>query len=32
MRGYVTIDSPEQYQAWLDGEEKKLTGEDAAWN
>ncbi len=32
MRGYVTIDTPEQFQAWMDGEEKKLTGEDAAWN
>ncbi|HEX4822968.1 MAG TPA: hypothetical protein VFV19_01510 [Candidatus Polarisedimenticolaceae bacterium] len=32
MRGYVTIDTPEQFQAWIDGEEKKLTGEDAAWN
>jgi len=32
MRGYVTIDTPEQFQTWLDAEEQKLTGEDAAWN
>jgi cytochrome c oxidase subunit 2 len=32
MRGYVTIDSPEGFQAWLDEEGKKLTSEDAAWN
>jgi cytochrome c oxidase subunit 2 len=32
MRGYVTIDTPEQYQAWLDEQAKALTGEDAAWN
>ena len=32
MRGYVTIDTPEGFQAWLDEEGKKLTGEDAAWN
>jgi cytochrome c oxidase subunit II len=32
MRGYVTIDTPEQFQTWLDEEGKKLTGEDAAWN
>lgn len=32
MRGYVTIDSPEGFQAWLDEEEKKLSSEDAAWN
>jgi cytochrome c oxidase subunit 2 len=32
MRGYVTIDTPEQYQAWLDEEGKKLSSEDAAWN
>jgi cytochrome c oxidase subunit 2 len=32
MRGYVTIDTPEQFQAWLDAEAKKLTSEDAAWN
>jgi cytochrome c oxidase subunit 2 len=24
MRGYVTIDTPEQFQAWMDEEEKKL--------
>jgi hypothetical protein len=23
MRGYVTIDTPEQYQAWMDSEVKK---------
>ena len=32
MRGYVTIDTPEQYQTWLASEAEKLTGEDAAWN
>ena len=32
MRGYVTIDTPEQYQAWLDEQAKSQTGEDAAWN
>jgi hypothetical protein len=32
MRGYVTIDSPEGFQAWLDEEGKKLSSEDAAWN
>ncbi|HZN54935.1 MAG TPA: hypothetical protein VFB67_06390 [Candidatus Polarisedimenticolaceae bacterium] len=32
MRGYVTIDSQEGFQAWLDEEGKKLSGEDAAWN
>jgi cytochrome c oxidase subunit 2 len=32
MRGYVTIDTPEQYQAWLDEQAKAQTGEDAAWN
>jgi ABC-type transport system involved in cytochrome bd biosynthesis fused ATPase/permease subunit len=32
MRGYVTIDTPEGFQAWLDEEGKKLSGEDAAWN
>lgn len=32
MRGYVTIDTPEQFQTWLDAEGAKLTGEDAAWN
>ena len=32
MRGYVTIDTPEGFQAWLDGEGKKLSSEDAAWN
>ena len=31
MRGYVTIDTPEQFQAWIDGEEKKLSSEDSAW-
>ena len=32
MRGYVTIDSKEGFQAWLDEEGKKLSSEDAAWN
>ena len=32
MRGYVTIDTSEQFQAWFDSEETKLSGEDAAWN
>ena len=32
MRGYVTIHTPDAFQAWLDEEGKKLTGEDAAWN
>lgn len=32
MRGYVTIDTAEGFQTWLDEEGKKLTGEDAAWN
>jgi cytochrome c oxidase subunit 2 len=32
MRGYVTIDTPEAFQAWLDEEGKKNSGEDAAWN
>jgi cytochrome c oxidase subunit 2 len=32
MRGYVTIDSPEGFQAWLDEEGKKLSSDDAAWN
>lgn len=32
MRGYVTIHTPEQYQAWLDEQAKALSGEDAAWN
>jgi len=32
MRGYVTIDTPEGFQAWLDEEGKKLSSEDAAWN
>ena len=32
MRGYVTIDTPETFQTWLDEEGKKLSSEDAAWN
>jgi cytochrome c oxidase subunit 2 len=32
MRGYVTIDTPESFQTWLDEEGKKLNSEDAAWN
>jgi cytochrome c oxidase subunit II len=33
MRGYVTIDTAEQYQAWVDEQEKALKGggEDAGW-
>ena len=33
MRGYVTIDTPEQYQAWMDSEVKKAKsgGEDQGW-
>lgn len=32
MRGYVTIDSPDEFDAWMKSEEEKLSGEDAAWN
>ncbi len=32
MRGYVTIDTPEGFQAWLDEEGAKLSDEDSAWN
>ena len=28
MRGYVTIDTPEGFQTWLDEEGKKLGAED----
>lgn len=28
MRGYVTIDSPESFQSWLDEEGKKLSSDD----
>ena len=33
MRGYVTIDTPEQFQAWLDTEVKKAKSgaEDEGW-
>ena len=33
MRGYVSIDAPEQFQAWMDSEVKKAksSGEDAGW-
>ncbi|MGH7821041.1 MAG: cytochrome c oxidase subunit II [Vicinamibacterales bacterium] len=33
MKGFVTIDTPEQYQAWLDEQGKAQTGEgeDAGW-
>ena len=35
MRGFVTVHTPEEYQAWIDAEEAKLAeqGEgDAVWN
>jgi cytochrome c oxidase subunit 2 len=34
MRGFVTIDTPEDYQAWMDAEQAKLreSGEEDAWN
>ena len=34
MVGYVHIDTPEQYQAWMDAEEAKLkeAGEESGWN
>ena len=33
MRGYLTVDSPEQFQAWMDAEQKKLkeSGGDDVW-
>lgn len=31
MRGYVTIDTPEQFQTWLDAEEAKLDAEGDVW-
>ena len=34
MRGYVTVDTAEQFQAWMDAEQKKLKeggGEDDVW-
>jgi len=34
MRGYVTIESPESFQKWMDEQEAQLTesgGEDAVW-
>jgi cytochrome c oxidase subunit 2 len=32
MRGYVTIDTAEQFQTWMDEEVAKLSSEDAVWN
>jgi cytochrome c oxidase subunit 2 len=32
MRGYVTIDTPEAYQAWIDEQEKAVASEDTSWN
>lgn len=32
MRGYVTVETPEEYQAWIDEEESKLGGEESVWN
>jgi cytochrome c oxidase subunit 2 len=34
MRGFVTIETAEEYQAWFDGEEAKLkeAGDDEGWN
>ena len=32
MRGYVTIHTPEAFQAWLDEEGTKLSSEDSVWN
>jgi cytochrome c oxidase subunit II len=34
MRGYVTIESPEGFQKWMDDQEAQLTesgGEDSVW-
>jgi cytochrome c oxidase subunit 2 len=34
MRGFVTIDTPEEYQAWMDAEQAKLqeSGDEDVWN
>jgi cytochrome c oxidase subunit 2 len=32
MRGYVTIDTQDEFDAWLKAEGEKLSSEDAAWN
>ena len=34
MRGFVTVETPEEFQAWLDEEASYLVGgeEDAFWN
>jgi heme/copper-type cytochrome/quinol oxidase subunit 2 len=32
MRGYVTIHTQEEYDAWLAEEGAKLSSEDSAWN
>jgi hypothetical protein len=34
MRGFVTIDTAEQFQAWMDAEAKKLqgAGEEDIWS
>ena len=35
MRGFVTIHTPEEYQAWMDGEQAKLAeegGEESVWD
>jgi cytochrome c oxidase subunit 2 len=32
MRGYVTIQTQEAFDAWMKSEVEKLSGEDAAWN
>jgi cytochrome c oxidase subunit 2 len=32
MRGYVTIHSQDDFDAWMKAEEEKLSSEDAAWN
>jgi cytochrome c oxidase subunit II len=31
MRGYVTIDTPEQFQAWMDEQEQQLSSGDSTW-
>ena len=32
MRGYVTIHSQDDFDAWMKAEVEKLSSEDAAWN
>jgi heme/copper-type cytochrome/quinol oxidase subunit 2 len=32
MRGYVTIHTQDDFDAWLKAEGEKLSSEDAAWN